>query len=140
VTAQARVIGNIVGRATIENWLGAQPALSERIVRARGAVVLFEVERHPADLARAIDHSLAAADASVPADVVLPLFVALTNLHDMNEAGMLFGPHRGYAPAPPSRGAFLGYFAIGEGGARFIGGGSDPGERPEQILARVLPQ
>lgn len=136
-----RVIGDVIGRSSIESWLAESPTITAALEHANARVVLVEAPSRTGaldaffdGLQHVFDTMLDTLDTSFT-----PVFVASAHLYDLRALG-LWGtdtPRPRAAPAP-ARGMFAGYFAIGEGGAVFVAAGPDWRERPEAIVARLV--
>ena len=134
-------IGFGVGQVSIESWLAEHPTIVDAIAAAGARVVLLEIDdlEPVGDWNEHVSTTLASAAARLDSAIEYPLFVAGVGLRSLIDAGVVErGGH--WQPATPPRaprGAFVGYFAVGEGGAIYV---APDGQRvpPELIVLAAL--
>jgi hypothetical protein len=134
-----RVIGDVHGATWIENGLRGE--LGMAVLRAGATVVVFDVERFgEGPVLERAQRALDAAEAALPADVARPVYVGIANAGELLHSGewpfSKFDPPPGPIwVRPRGRGILAGFFAIGEGGATFLGADrSISGARPPVAL------
>jgi hypothetical protein len=118
------VLGDVHGRTWIENGLRGE--LGMAVLRARATVVVFHVDFGEGPVLERAQQALGASEAALPADVERPVYVGIANAGELVKTGEW--PWGKFDPPPGSiwvrprgRGILAGFFAIGEGGATFLG-------------------
>jgi hypothetical protein len=127
------------GASLVQRYLDEHPQLGPALVRAGARIVVFEVafQFDPVLFHPVARQGLERALAAVPADI-RPLFVAVVHLSDLRDPSP--GSTRWLAPPALSctRGVFLGYIGLGEGGVLFVGpDGTTGAPTPDAVLAQL---
>ena len=132
-------LGTHVGPSLVrEHYLDLHPPVAEALTRARARLITFEPKFGARDFLAALRDAMDAAVCAVPGDT-LPVLVAVVGLPDLlavcdrprSTATQLAIP-----AMTCSRGVFVGYIALAEGGVLFVtAGGLRREPTPEEFIS-----